>query len=178
MRLNLRENEKVKFEIRKHWFIIFVQAFLILLVTLAPIVFLSLLKSFYDFIPLTETTSLLRFLYSVWILFMWMGLFILWTDWYFDVWIVTNKRIIDIEQKGLFRRDIASLSLDRIQDIRVEVRGIINTLLGIGDVYVQTAGEAREFTIRGARQPNKVRKILMEVYQKKIEEAKTVKIEK
>ena len=178
MRLNLAKNEKVKFEIRKHWFIIFVQAFLILLLSLVPLAFFAILKSSYNFVPSAEVTSLLRFLYSVWILFMWMGLFILWTDWYFDVWIVTNKRIIDIEQKGLFRRDIASLSLDQIQDIRIEVRGIINTLLGIGDVYVQTAGEAREFTIRGARHPNKVRKILMEVYQKKIEEAKVVKIEK
>ena len=74
----------------------------------------------------------------VWVLF-----FIKWTDYYLDVFILTDRRVIYITQKGLFSRRIATSRLDRVQDVSAEVTGMMPTFLNYGDVHVQTAGEEK-----------------------------------
>ena len=87
-----------------------------------------------------------------------------WTNYYLDVLIVTNKRIIDIEQFGLFSRDQASLPIKNVQDIKVKVVGLIPELLKFGNLDIQTAGEAKEFEIRDLRDPEKVKNIINKAY--------------
>lgn len=178
MRLGLSKDEKIIFEVRRHWFLLFLRVILIVFLAFVPLILFGLTKALYGYSPSTEISGLLSFLYSIWVLFMWMLLFVAWTDYYFDVWFVTNKRIIDIEQKGLFWRDIASLNFEKVQDVKTDVRGIFPTLLGYGYIYIQTAGEAREFAFRGAARPNYVRRKILKLYQEKLEEVKPVRIEK
>jgi len=86
----------------------------------------------------------------------------IWTDYYLDVWTVTDKRIIDQEQQGLFHRRTSVFRIERIQDVTIEVRGIVATLLNFGDIHVQTAGEAQEFIMYGIAHPKYVREIILE----------------
>jgi len=60
--------------------------------------------------------------------------------WYYDIFVVTNWRLIDFAKKPFIfeKRDEAQLS--RVQDIRVVYPNIISVLLDFGDVYIQTAG--------------------------------------
>ena len=74
-------------------------------------------------------------------------LFMFWVDYYLDMWVITSERIIDIEQKGLFRREISEFMLDKVQDITVEIPDIMATLLKYGNINIQTAGE-KSFTIK------------------------------
>jgi uncharacterized membrane protein YdbT with pleckstrin-like domain len=90
-----------------------------------------------------------------------------WTNYYFDLWIVTNKRIIDVEQKGLFRREVSSLRLDNIQNIVIDMNGIMPTLLRYGNVHVHTAGASHEiFIIRTANDPEHIKNIITEAQNK------------
>lgn len=108
--------------------------------------------------------SLPLFLASVWTLLLWAKFFAIWTDYYLDVWIVTDRRIVNIDQKGLFHREVSTLRMERIQDVTLEIEGIIATVLGFGDVLVQTAGETGEFVIKGVNNPEHIkRKILSHV---------------
>ena len=75
--------------------------------------------------------------------FMWMLLFINLTNYYLDVWYVTSDRLVDIEQKGLFHRDEAVLRLDNIQDVAIASKGIIQTLLGFGNIRVKLREKKR-----------------------------------
>jgi hypothetical protein len=70
-----------------------------------------------------------------------------------DVWIITSKKIIDVEQHSLFRREISIMNLEKIQDITFEIRGFIPTLFNYGDIKVQTAGAVGSFLIRGVPNP-------------------------
>ena len=76
-----------------------------------------------------------------------------WVDYYLDIWIVTTHRIINIEQKGLFRRFIAEHDLDVVQDISVEEQGMLETFLGFGDIHVQTAGATQYFVFKEVPNP-------------------------
>lgn len=67
--------------------------------------------------------------------------FITWVDYWLDMWIITNERIIDIEQKGLFRHEISEFGLDKIQDVTVESPGLLATFLRYGKISVHTAGD-------------------------------------
>jgi uncharacterized membrane protein YdbT with pleckstrin-like domain len=61
-----------------------------------------------------------------------------WIMWYFSVFIVTDQRLIQISQKGLFSKSVVDLSLNQIQSLNYEVKGIQATLLGFGTIMVQT----------------------------------------
>ena len=91
---------------------------------------------------------------------MWIFLFINLTNYYLDVWYVTSKRLIDINQKTLFYRDEAVLRLENIQDVATASKGIIQTLLGFGNIRAQTAGERREFIMRNIANPERVKEVI------------------
>lgn len=90
----------------------------------------------------------------------WIALFIILTDFYLDVWIVTDKRMITVEQNGLFSRTISEFELSKIQDVTVEVHGIIATMLDYGDVKVSTASEHVDFIFHQVGHPNEIKDLL------------------
>lgn len=79
------------------------------------------------------------------------------SDYYLDTWIVTNRRIINIEQKGLFSRTVSELHLNQVQDVTSETKGFLETFLTYGDVHVQTAGERSRFHFINIDNPDEVK---------------------
>ncbi len=61
-----------------------------------------------------------------------------WIAWFYSVFIVTDQRLIQITQRGLFRRSVVDLGLGKIQSLNYEVNGLQATLLGYGTILVQT----------------------------------------
>ena len=59
--------------------------------------------------------------------------------WYFSIYIVTNQRIRQISQRGLFKKSVVDLGLDKIQSISYGVNGIRAGLMGYGTIVLQTA---------------------------------------
>ena len=76
-------------------------------------------------------------------------------DYYLDVWILTNQRIFDIEQRGLFNRHISVFEINKIQDVNVKIEGIIATFIKYGDVNI---------LIKEADNPLEVKKAILEQY--------------
>lgn len=91
----------------------------------------------------------------------WIALFVVLTDFYLDIWIVTDKRVIAVEQKGFFSRTVSEFELSKIQDITVTVHGIIPTLLRYGDLTVRTASEHENFVFKQVPRPNDVKDELL-----------------
>lgn len=159
--LHLQEGEHIDIKARKHWFLLFGDSVGILFLYLAPFIVWKLAVEQLGIILPHLSTSFIFFISSTWTLLMWAKLFTIWTDYYLDIWIVTSNRIVNIDQKGLFNREVSTLQIERIQDVTFEIRGIVATVLGFGDVHVQTAGEMEEFLIQGVANPERVkRKIL------------------
>ena len=59
--------------------------------------------------------------------------------WYFSIYIVTNQRIRQISQRGLFKKSVVDLGLDKIQSISYGVSGFRAGLMGYGTIVIQTA---------------------------------------
>jgi hypothetical protein len=61
-----------------------------------------------------------------------------WIYWYFSIYILTNQRFIQINQKGFFHKTVSDIGIKHIQSINFQIAGIQETLLGFGSVLVQT----------------------------------------
>lgn len=100
---------------------------------------------------------------SAFFLFVWLFLFQNFMDYYLDVWIVTSKRVLNIEQTGLFIRTVSELRLYRVQDVTSTVKGVAATLFDYGDVEIQTAGEKTRFIFEQIPHPNNISKSILEL---------------
>ena len=158
------KNEHVIFEVRKHWFPFVIRASILMLVGIVPLFAIVFFKAapFEIIFAGGSILPLVTFFYAFLVLILWLVGFIFWTNHYLDIWVITNQKLIDIEQYSLFKREISILHLDKIQDITSEIDGLVPTLMKYGDLHVQTAGQQREFVIRGIANPNKVREKLDE----------------
>lgn len=182
--LNLDPGEKIILEVRKHWFVFLVPIVALVVGAFLPLIIYAiwdskLIPQFLHISLSGQNLSITILLYLMWILGLWMNFFLQWTNYYLDVWYVTDKRIIDINQKGIFHREISNLRFDKIQDISVEVKGIIATFLNYGDIRVQTASEnSREFFIHNASDPEKAKRLIFSQHHRVAEKHQQVHIVK
>ena len=124
-----REGEEVQFVFRRH----FLTAksgviFLILMIMIGvglTLLWPNNMMIFETFLALI-IVGVLGFLYSYML-------------WYFSIYIVTNQRIRQISQRGLFKKSVVDLGLDKIQSISYGVNGIRAGLMGYGTIVIQTA---------------------------------------
>jgi len=84
-----------------------------------------------------------------------------WIGWRFSVFIVTDKRFLQIKQKGLFHRSVADLQLNQIQSVNYEIAGFNETLLGFGTIKMQTY--VGDLIIKDVHHPAKTQKKLLTI---------------
>lgn len=111
--------------------------------------------------PLTRVILILGG--SIYALSVWLFLFSAFLDYYLDLWIVTNDRIMNIEQHGLFGRTISELDLSNIQDVTSEIKGIFATVFNYGNVHIQTAAEEKRFVFEQIYNPHAVRQAILDM---------------
>jgi len=161
LNLEKHEGEQIIMVVRRHWFNILQNLLSVLI--MAALLVASFLYFPFLFPSLSQHSLNGLFLFgeTVFAMVIWIIFFLIWIDYYFDVWIVTNRRIINVEQKGLFSREVSELKLEKIQDISTEVLGVIPTFLNYGDVYIQTAAEQERFLFRRVPDPYRIKDVIM-----------------
>lgn len=151
-------DEKIILFVRPHlitnlkWFI------LVILLGLVPFLAFALLN--FSSIPLN-----LRFVgLLTWYLLIFAFGFERFLVWFFNVEIVTNKRIIDVNIPSILFRDITQTPLENIQDITAETAGFMRSWLAFGDVRIQTAGAVPEIKFEAVSSPNKVSQTINDLW--------------
>lgn len=156
----MEEGEAPVLKVHRHWLFIVLRVVVLCMLLVAPSVIVAILGRL-GILDITAVSGPTRAaLWSLWGLVLWTMFWQFWTTYYMDIWIVTNKRIIDIDYQRLFDRNIAILRLDRVQDVATHVKGIVGTLLRFGSVTVQTAGSDREFVIDQIANPEALRDVI------------------
>lgn len=156
------DKERLIIFLRRHWINLLVQLLPFLIIVL--ILFIAYITLYY-FTGLNIIDPLewqfIRLAVALFSLFLWSFVFVVFIDYYLDIWIVTDYRIVNIEQKGLFRREISELRLDNVQDLTTEISGVIPTFFDFGDLYVQTAGKRVRFQFKSIPHPERVRDVIL-----------------
>lgn len=144
--LSLHPNEHVTYVVHKHWFVMARTVLISVFLIAIPPVVLTTLPFFTQDIDRSFLDPVVNFSLSLYIMILLLFGLMAWMDYYLDLWIVTNERLIDIEQSGLFNREVTEIPLANVEDITIQVHGIIETFLKFGTLKVQTAGK-KEFSI-------------------------------
>lgn len=158
---NKRENEKIIMHIWPHPFIFFKIILFYLCLFLIPIGLYFAMDfatpGIFENPILLPILTILCFTYYLLALILAMSM---WVDTYLDVWTITNKRIINREQKGLFNRLVSELELYQIQDVAVEQKGFLATFLNYGYLYIQTAATKERFIFKDIAEPVKISRMI------------------
>ena len=131
--LLLKEDEGIKGITKRHGLALLPGLGIALLLIVAPFFFLfPLFRTGPAGVVVFGTLVLVGVFVAVRSLVMWDG----------DVFIVTDIRIVDVDQKGLFSRTVSEVKLDDIQDVSWSKSGIIHALFNVGDLKIQTSSGA------------------------------------
>lgn len=84
-----------------------------------------------------------------------------WISWHFSVFIVTDQRLIQITQKGLFNRSVIDMRLSQIQMVNYQIAGLQETMLGFGTIMMQTF--VGDLVIHEIHHPAAIQKQLLEI---------------
>ncbi len=165
-----RPNEHVVLLLRRHWTIIAKDVIqLVLALCFLPIL-LAVLLLYSDFTLFPGTLSFVITIevLSLYIIFAFLFYFDSFVDYHLDIWVVTDGRIVSIEQNGVFRRIVSELNILQMQDVTSEVNGWLQTFLDFGQVYIQTAGEKQRFVFEEVAHPSEVAKVILQVHDRAV----------
>lgn len=117
--------------------------------------------------------AVLDFIITLIILFIFYTAFLTWTHYYLDAYIVTNQRVLTIDQIDFFHRKVSEADIGNVQDIEVVAKGFFSNIFNFGDVRIQTAGaDQRTLFFDDIPYPYKAKDIIL----KFAEENRTVEL--
>jgi len=99
----------------------------------------------------------------VWYLFVFAIILEGFLGWFFNVNLVTDERIVEVDFVNLIYREITDADIDDIQDVTVQIGGAIRTFFNYGDLIIQTASEVPRIVFESIPNPDDAAKILREL---------------
>ncbi|MBU4380640.1 PH domain-containing protein [Candidatus Parcubacteria bacterium] len=148
------KGELIIFLLRRHW-ITNVPWILFSFVLLSfPLLYRVILSndSFFSLLP--SKYALVAGL--IWYLFTFLFILENYLIWYFNVYILTDKRVIDMDFYGIIHKKVSETPLRNIEDSTYFVSGIFPTLFDFGNIKIQTAAESPEFEFEQVPNPAQV----------------------
>jgi hypothetical protein len=152
------KDEQIVLVLRQH-LITQVKGLFILLVTIFLIPSLLSFAGFFDYLP----TQFLTAFYIFWVVLAFGLATHFFLMWFFNVYIVTDERVIDVDFNSMIHRNISSAKIENIEDVSSESIGPLASIFDYGTINLQTAGASNEFEFEHVPQPGKVKKLLNEL---------------
>lgn len=150
-------DEDIILVLRKHPITQLKWVFLALLFAIVPI----FLPAFTELLSIPDRFQLAFLLF--WYLLLTGYVLESFLTWFFNVYIVTDERIIDVDFVSLIYRNVSSAKIDNIEDVTASTGGAVRAMFNFGSVRIQTAAANAEFEFEDVPKPNKVTKLLNEL---------------
>lgn len=161
---NQEDKEQIILLLRKHQITNMPWIIAAVLALLAPVAFFPLLSFLNPFSDMPVSYHLVFSLF--WYILTFSLVLVNFMHWYFNVYILTDERVVDVDFYNLVHQEIASARISKIQDVTYKVNGVIRSLFNYGDVFIQTAGTEENFCFEAVPQPQMVAKKIGELTEK------------
>ncbi len=161
------EDEQINLVVREHW-IFLILRFLIVVFLFALL--LAFQAYFPNYVPALfegQAGKIVTLFTQIYTLGLIMASFLIWVFYYLNIQVITNIRIVDIDQQGLFRHTVSELHIDKMEDVTSDSKGILATIFNFGDVYVQTAGTVERFEFHRVPAPDQIEKLILDLYERR-----------
>lgn len=147
------ENEEVLLLVRAHPATLVPALFTTALMGIIPIIVNIVLV---NYVNSTELIVINIFWYSMIFSYLFWQIF----RWMYNVGIVTNERIVDVDFTMIIRKQLSGTSLAKVTDVTERTSGFVRSLFQYGDVYVQTAGEEQNIEFHAVPDPVEIVSII------------------
>lgn len=147
---NFDRGEELLIVLRRHWIVYADTASLIVLLVLTTALSAWLQTVLQGWV-MSQSYQLL-ILVTYWMFFL-QFIYIRWINNQLDVTIITNKRILDLEQIGFLGRAISETTLSRVQEVNARKGGLFGNLLHYGDISIHTGADKSDFHIKWVHHP-------------------------
>jgi Bacterial PH domain len=87
-----------------------------------------------------------------WIMYL-TFIYLNWLNDELDLFVITNIRIIGVDQESSLTRTISECSLDRVQEVNAQISGVFQTIFSYGKMHIHTASEHSDMTVTFAPDP-------------------------
>lgn len=150
------DNETIELLLRRHgitnvpWLVVAAIGLILPIVILSLSVVVNFLRSVQ--VPYEVLLSLLILWYLLILAYV-IGKFL---HWYFNLYIVTNLHLVDINFHNLLSRDKVEVRLDDVQSVKPKVSGIFGSLFNFGDLNIETAAERQHLEFTAVPKPDMV----------------------
>ena len=157
------KGEKVYFILRRHPITNIGWLFFSLVLIVIPLAYLAFAHNLEDTFIIRLNPN-----YEFILIIMWYSLTMLYTFesflmWYFSTYIITDKRVIDVDFTGLWGKRVSEAPLDNVEDATYQTRSFLNILFDYGDIFMQTAAEKTEFEFDSVPKPGMVHDTLTDL---------------
>lgn len=157
--------ERIHLVTRKHW-IVLAKEIAVWLVFVAILFFYDgYIAEQFAFLKTPQGVTIGNFLKSIYLMYLVAGVMTIWVLYYLNYQIITNERLVDVDQKNLLFHSTTEIHLAQIEDVSSEIKGVLGNLFNYGHVYVQTAGTKTRFEFDYVPDPNAVVKQILDLYQ-------------
>lgn len=164
---NQEHDEVIILFLRKH-FITNVPwiATVALLIFLPLFVYLFLISQSFSLISFSNElkTIIIAFYY----LLVFAYAYISFITWYYDVFIISQKRIVDIDFSDLIYHHMAITKIELVQDVIYSQTGFLRSFFNYGNLFIQTAGNNPNFDALAIPQPAKAAHIISNLIGKEV----------
>lgn len=158
-------HERIIVAVREHWFRLFLKVFVVALLSLLPWIFKALLLGTSILDSSNTAVAIVNTLSSVFYLGLMVALFVIFVLHYLNIHIVSEDRIVDIDQTGLLYREVSELNIETIEDVSSQKKGLLGNIFNYGTVYVQTAGAVERFEFDNVGSPDKISSVILQLYE-------------
>lgn len=146
------EGEKILLFLRKDFITNAKWILLAVFLTVIPI-FIFFTKQFFvnvfSFISPLEYLFILLFYYLVLATYAYVNFI----TWYYNVALITDRRVIDVDFSSLVYKDVATTKLSMVQDVSYAQVGVARTFFDYGNILIQTAGSLDNFVFESSPKP-------------------------
>ncbi|MCL5667045.1 MAG: PH domain-containing protein [Patescibacteria group bacterium] len=160
------DNETIFLVVREHWVHLLLKIIVWAFFAAALPLFSYLAHAYTPAIFDGRSGHAFSLITQIYTLFLALSLLLIWVFYYLNIQIITDIRIVDIDQVGLFSHVVSELHIDKIEDVTSETDGILGTIFNYGYVYVQTAGTIERFEFQNVPHPASIEKLILDLYEK------------
>ena len=155
------QGEEVVLVIRSHWIIYLPQMLLILLALALPWIVVGISSAILHNIPIFLSLLLTSFLIALSVAVSSI------LKWYYNVNIITDQRVIDLDFPNIMAHSMSEAQLEKIEDVTHKQLGILGSFFDVGTVYIQTAGTSQNIEFANVPRPRDIQDILVDMLESK-----------
>lgn len=137
------------------------------------VLFLYFLLPFFFLFPLWDAGMIGRIVFGLLLVSALLLVARFWAVVYFNSLIITDRRIIEIRQKGLFDQHVSEVQYEKIQNISYAKKGLLQMMLGFGSVFVHSSSQAKPIEIKHVHNPRGVREMIVRLMDERAEAARS-----